>query len=203
MCFASAGRQRQAMIALRRRSAAAAISRDHPSHGRADDRNGELLHCKLPPRASSNDPIARTTSPDAPFSNPHSPARHRHPAPGPRFPPPRRLGRLPPEPVTLSFSGRHPRSLNDQEALTIPDLPALALERGDSILSGHSAPRYEIEMSATPGPSRECRFGKSDKLFQPFRDDEAGGLSFALSIRRSIKRRIIGAGGKCLLLGLS
>jgi hypothetical protein len=26
---------------------------------------------------------------------------------------------------------------------------------------------YEIEMSAMPGPSRGCRFGKTDKLFQP------------------------------------
>jgi integrase len=32
---------------------------------------------------------------------------------GPRFPPPRRLGRLPPERAASFFSGRHPRSLND------------------------------------------------------------------------------------------
>jgi hypothetical protein len=50
------------------------------------------------------------------------------------------------------------------------------------ILSGHSALRYEIEMSATPGLSRECRFGKSGKLFQPFVTMKLAGLSFALSI---------------------
>jgi hypothetical protein len=64
----------------------------------------------------------------------------------------------------------------------IPDLPALTPERGGSILSGHSALRYEIEMSVTPGPSREYRFGKSDKLFQPFVTMKLAGLSFALSI---------------------
>jgi len=51
-----------------------------------------------------------------------------------------------------------------------------------SILSGHSALRYEIEMSATPGLSRECRFGKSGKLFQAFVTMKLAGLSFALSI---------------------
>jgi hypothetical protein len=50
------------------------------------------------------------------------------------------------------------------------------------ILSGHSALRYEIEMSATPGLSRECRFGKNGKLFQPFVTMKLAGLSFALSI---------------------
>jgi len=50
------------------------------------------------------------------------------------------------------------------------------------ILSGHSALRYEIEMSATPGLSRECQFGKSGKLFQPFVTMKLAGLSFALSI---------------------
>src|SRR3984893_13552201 len=84
MCLASAGRQRQAMIALRRRSAAVAISRDRTSHGHVDDRNGVLLHRKLTPRASSDD-HAVLTSPDAPFSNPHSPARHRHPMPARGF----------------------------------------------------------------------------------------------------------------------
>src|SRR5712691_4156629 len=85
MCLASAGRQRQAMIALRRRSAAVAISRDRTSHGHADDRNGVLLQRKLTPRASSDDRALLTTSPDAPFSNPHSPARHRHPMPARGF----------------------------------------------------------------------------------------------------------------------
>jgi hypothetical protein len=37
-------------------------------------------------------------------------------------------------------------------------------------------------MSATPGLSRECRFGKSGKLFQPFVTMKLAGLSFALSI---------------------
>src|SRR6266851_1694414 len=32
---------------------------------------------------------------------------------GPRFPPPRLLGRLPPERAASFFSGRHPRSLNE------------------------------------------------------------------------------------------
>jgi len=50
------------------------------------------------------------------------------------------------------------------------------------ILSGHSALRYEIEMSATPGLSRECRFGKSGKLFLPFVTMTPAALSFALSI---------------------
>jgi hypothetical protein len=70
---------------------------------------------------------------------------------------------------------------NGQDA-SIPDLPALTPERVGSILSGHSAPRHEIEMSATPGPSRECRFGKSGKLFQPFVTMKPAGLRFALSI---------------------
>jgi hypothetical protein len=48
--------------------------------------------------------------------------------------------------------------LSNDAYAPIPDLPALAPERGGSILSGHSAPRYEIEMSVTPRPSRECRF---------------------------------------------
>ena len=68
------------------------------------------------------------------------------------------------------------------EEAPIPDLPALTPERGGSMLSGHSALRYEIEMSATPAPSRECRFGKIDKLFQPFVTMKLAGLSFALSI---------------------
>jgi hypothetical protein len=68
------------------------------------------------------------------------------------------------------------------QAAPIADLPALTPERGGSILSGHSAPRYEIRMSATPGPSRECRFGNSDKLFQPFVTMKLAGLSFVLSI---------------------
>jgi hypothetical protein len=46
----------------------------------------------------------------------------------------------------------------------------------------HSALRNEIEMSATPGLSRECRFGKNGKLFQPFVTMKLAGLSFALSI---------------------
>jgi hypothetical protein len=50
------------------------------------------------------------------------------------------------------------------------------------ILSGNSALRYEIEMSATPGLSRECRFGKSGKLSLPCVMMTPGGLSFALSI---------------------
>jgi hypothetical protein len=37
-------------------------------------------------------------------------------------------------------------------------------------------------MSATPGPFGEYRFGKSDKLFQPFVTMKLAGLSFALSI---------------------
>jgi uncharacterized protein (DUF983 family) len=38
------------------------------------------------------------------------------------------------------------------------------------------------KMSATPGLSRECRFGKSGKLFQPFVTMKPAALSFALSI---------------------
>jgi hypothetical protein len=64
----------------------------------------------------------------------------------------------------------------------IPDLPALTPERGGSTLSRHSALRYEIEISATPGPSRECRFETSDKPFQPFVTMYLAGLGFVLSI---------------------
>jgi len=49
-------------------------------------------------------------------------------------------------------------------------------------LTRHSAPGQEIKTSATPGPSRECWFGDSDKLFQPFVTMKLAGLSFALSI---------------------
>jgi nitrogen fixation/metabolism regulation signal transduction histidine kinase len=56
------------------------------------------------------------------------------------------------------------------------------------------APRYEIETAATRGPSRECRFGNSDKLLEPFVTMKPAGLSFGLSIWRSIKRGIIDAG---------
>ena len=66
--------------------------------------------------------------------------------------------------------------------------------RNVEVRSGHSAPRYEIETAATPGPSRECRFGNSDKLFEPFVTIKLAGLSFGLSIWRSIKRGIIDAG---------
>ncbi len=41
---------------------------------------------------------------------------------------------------------------------------------------------YEIEMSATPGLSRECRFGKRGKLCLPFVTMTPEDLSFALSI---------------------
>jgi phosphoglycerate-specific signal transduction histidine kinase len=85
------------------------------------------------------------------------------------------------------------------------------------MLSGHSAPRSEIETAATPGPSRECRpknagqrmpakecrFGNSDKLFEPFVTMKLAGLSFGLSIWRSIKRRVIDAGRNVLTLGPS
>jgi hypothetical protein len=46
----------------------------------------------------------------------------------------------------------------------------------------HEVRVKDIEMSATPGLSRECRFGKSDKLFQPFVTMKVAGLSFDLSI---------------------
>jgi hypothetical protein len=75
-----------------------------------------------------------------------------------------------------------------------PGPTRLARERGGSILSRHSARRYEIEIPATHGPCTECPFGKSGKLFQPFVTMKLAGLSFALSIWRSIKSGIIDAG---------
>src|SRR5271156_6666581 len=53
---------------------------------------------------------------------------------------------------------------------------------------------HEIETAAPPGPSRECRFGNSDKLYEPFVTMKLAGPSFGLSIWRSIKHRIIDAG---------
>jgi hypothetical protein len=74
-----------------------------------------LLNCNLTPHALPDDRAALTAPGQPPISNPHrwagcaAPTGHA----GPRFPPPRLLGRLPPEHAAAFLSGRHPRSLNE------------------------------------------------------------------------------------------
>jgi hypothetical protein len=60
-------------------------------------------------------------------------------------------------------------------------LSALTPE-GGSIVSGDAAPRYEIEMSATPGPSRNAGLERAISCSSPFVTMNLTGLSFALSI---------------------
>ena len=66
------------------------------------------------------------------------------------------------------------------------------------MLSRQSARRYEIETAATPGP-RGKRVRKPARRAVPaFRDDEAGGPQYRLSIWRAIKYRIVDTGRHAL-----
>ncbi len=72
-----------------------------------------LRRPNLTPRTSSGNHHANIESRRPQHSNPHrSRAPHRRAPSGPRFPPLRLLGRLPPEPTPPSVRGRHPRTLN-------------------------------------------------------------------------------------------
>src|SRR5437868_765604 len=74
-----------------------------------------LRYRNLTTRILPDGRAARAPSGQAPILNPHRLATGAAPTchAGPRFPPPRLLGRLPPEHVASFFSGRRPRSLNE------------------------------------------------------------------------------------------
>src|SRR6202008_2131230 len=72
-----------------------------------------LRRPNLTPRNSSGNHHSPIESRRPQRSNPHrSSAPHRRAPSGPRFPPLRLLGRLPPQPTPPSVRGRHPRTLN-------------------------------------------------------------------------------------------
>ena len=78
-----------------------------------------LRYRNLTTRILPDGRAARTPSGQAPILNPHRLATGAAPTchAGPRFPPPRLLGRLPPEHAASFFSGRRPRSLNESRSL--------------------------------------------------------------------------------------
>ena len=101
-----------------------AVSRHSPVD--LNDGPAALLYRNLMTRTSPDDRAALTASGQAPISNPHSYAARAAPTcyAGPRFPPPRLLGRLPPELAASFFSGRRPRSLNVSRPSARVDLAA-------------------------------------------------------------------------------
>src|SRR5260370_9914674 len=86
----------------------------HP-HQPRNDGLAALRYRNLTTRILPDGRTARTPSGQAPILNPHRLATGAAPTyhAGPRFPPPRLLGRLPPEHVASFFSGRRPRSLHE------------------------------------------------------------------------------------------
>jgi hypothetical protein len=116
-----------------------------------------LRRPNLTPRNSSGNHHAHIESRRPQRSNPHrSSAPHRRAPSGPRFPPLRLLGRLPPERVAPFISGRRPRTLNkDRHVIRIFEAVA---ER--------APPVGEMVVTSIGGGVRHHAGGESRKTYR-------------------------------------